>query len=152
MIEFVLAFVVATVVSVVLSGLVRRFATAIGAVVPPRADRWHSAPTPTLGGIAIAAATTLAVVAASVVFPESFQSPTWIPILAAGLAMFAIGMLDDRVQLSPLAKLVSSLIVGAFLVFWLTRRPDASLPLGYTLVATVWFAGRKRLASPWRQT
>jgi UDP-GlcNAc:undecaprenyl-phosphate GlcNAc-1-phosphate transferase len=55
--------------------------------------------------------------------------------------MFVAGVLDDRFQLSPLAKLVSSLIIGAFLVFSLARRPDNGLPWTYTLVATVWFAG-----------
>jgi UDP-GlcNAc:undecaprenyl-phosphate GlcNAc-1-phosphate transferase len=45
------------------------------------------------------------------------------------------------VQLSPLAKLVSSLIIGAFLVFSLARRPDNGLPWTYTLIGTIWFAG-----------
>ena len=44
-------------------------------------------------------------------------------------------------QLSPLAKLVSSLIIGAFLVFSLARRPDNGLPWTYTLIGTIWFAG-----------
>ena len=54
--------------------------------------------------------------------------------------MFVVGVLDDRIQLSPLAKLVSSLIIGAFLVFFLTR-DDVALPWTHTLIATVWFAG-----------
>jgi UDP-GlcNAc:undecaprenyl-phosphate GlcNAc-1-phosphate transferase len=65
----------------------------------------------------------------------------WLPILLAAIAMFVVGVLDDRFQLSPLAKLVSSLIIGAFLVFSLAQRPDNALPWTYTLVATVWFAG-----------
>ena len=48
-------FVVATVASLAGGRFVRRMATARGAVIPPRADRWHSAPTPTMGGIAIVA-------------------------------------------------------------------------------------------------
>ena len=55
--------------------------------------------------------------------------------------MFVVGVLDDRVQLSPLAKLVSSLIIGAYLVFFLTRTPNAALPWTHTLIATIWFAG-----------
>ena len=56
--------------------------------------------------------------------------------------MFVVGVLDDRLQLSPLAKLVASLAIGAFLVFALAgAEPEGALPLGYTLVATVWFAG-----------
>src|SRR5262249_52827218 len=95
-----------------LCGLGARVATAIGAVVPPRPDRWHSAPTPTMGGVAIAPA---AVVAFAVIAPHvnaGATPSTWLAIPLAGLAMFVVGVLDDRLQLTPLAKLVSSLIIG----------------------------------------
>jgi UDP-GlcNAc:undecaprenyl-phosphate GlcNAc-1-phosphate transferase len=136
-----LALIISLLASVALCAVVRRGASAIGAVVPPRPDRWHSDPTPTMGGVAIAAAT---VVGFAVLVPHvnvGTVPPEWLPIPLAGLAMFVVGVLDDRLQLSPLAKLVSSLIIGAFLVFSLARRPDNALPLTHTLVATVWFAG-----------
>jgi UDP-GlcNAc:undecaprenyl-phosphate GlcNAc-1-phosphate transferase len=126
---------------VALCALVRRTAPAIGAVVPPRADRWHSEPTPTMGGVAIAAAAVLGfgviVGQAHAVIPPA----AWLPIPLAAIAMFVVGVLDDRFQLSPLAKLVASLIIGAFLVFSLTRSPGTALPWTHTLVATIWFAG-----------
>jgi UDP-GlcNAc:undecaprenyl-phosphate/decaprenyl-phosphate GlcNAc-1-phosphate transferase len=110
--------------------------------VPPRPDRWHSAPTPTMGGIAIAGATVAG-------FSIGFAGPLreadvieWSAVLAAGLSMFTVGFFDDRLRLSPVAKLVSSLAVGAFLVFALTGlEPGASLPTSYTLIGTIWFAG-----------
>jgi len=126
---------------VALCALVRRTAPAIGAVVPPRADRWHSEPTPTMGGVAIAAA---AVLGFGVIVGQAHAviSPAaWLPIPLAAIAMFVVGVLDDRFQLSPLAKLVASLIIGAFLVFSLTRSPGTALPWTHTLVATIWFAG-----------
>jgi UDP-GlcNAc:undecaprenyl-phosphate/decaprenyl-phosphate GlcNAc-1-phosphate transferase len=56
--------------------------------------------------------------------------------------MSVVGMFDDRLQLSPVAKLVSSLAIGAFLVFALTgSEPAAALPTSYTLIGTIWFAG-----------
>ncbi len=56
--------------------------------------------------------------------------------------MFVVGLLDDRLQLSPVAKLVASLAVGAFLVFALAgAEPEVALPTGYTLVGIIWFAG-----------
>jgi UDP-GlcNAc:undecaprenyl-phosphate GlcNAc-1-phosphate transferase len=121
--------------------LVRRTAPAIGAVVPPRADRWHSEPTPTMGGVAIAAA---AVLGSGVIVGQAhavIPPAAWLPIPLAAIAMFVVGVLDDRFQLSPLAKLVASLIIGAFLVFSLTRSPGTALPWTHTLVATIWFAG-----------
>ena len=94
-----------------------------------------------MGGIAIAIA---AVLGFSIVVPHvntGMLTATCLPIPLAAIAMFVVGVLDDRFRLSPLAKLVSSLIIGAFLVFSLTRRPDNGVPWTYTLVATIWFAG-----------
>ena len=121
----------------------RRLAPAIGAVVPPRPDRWHSAPTPTMGGVAIAAAHDRRVRGASWRGRMLIGAPAaWLPVLLAALAMFVVGVLDDRLQLSPLAKLVASLAIGAFLVFALAgAEPDGALPSLYTLIGTVWFAG-----------
>src|SRR5687768_11339845 len=63
-------------------------------------------------------------------------------VLVAAGAMFIVGILDDRLQLSPLAKLVASLAIGAFLVFALAgAEPEGALPSGYTLIGTIWFAG-----------
>lgn len=141
MIRQAAVFAVATVVSLVCGALVRRLAPRIGAVVPPRKDRWHDKPTPTMGGIAIAAATAVAFVAVLVVKGNPGSTAMWLPVPAAALAMFIIGVIDDRVQLSPLAKLVFSLIVGAFLVFALSGTELGGLPFGLTLIATIWFAG-----------
>ena len=142
MVLYVIVFVLATACSVAGGGLVRRYAEAAGAVVPPRTDRWHRDPTPTMGGIAIAAGT-IAGFLAILFQPDLIGDPAeWLPVPAAALAMFVLGLLDDRLQLSPVAKLVGSLIVGAFLVLALGGTdPDNALPSLYTLVAIVWFAG-----------
>jgi UDP-GlcNAc:undecaprenyl-phosphate/decaprenyl-phosphate GlcNAc-1-phosphate transferase len=138
----VVSFLVATVTAVAAGAIVRRLAPAYGAVVPPRPDRWHCAPTPTLGGIAIVVATLIG-------FGVGLAGPLlgadvveWSAVLIAGLAMFVVGLFDDRLQLSPVAKLVASLAVGAFLVFALAGiEPAGALPTSYTLIGTVWFAG-----------
>src|SRR5918999_4335894 len=121
--------------------MVRRAAPAVGAVVPPRPNRWHEHPTPTMGGVAIAAATAVGFLAV-IVRPDVLPwADTWVPVPLAALAMFGVGVLDDRLQLSPLAKLVSSLIVGAFLVFALARVQPESVTSWQTVLAIVWFAG-----------
>jgi UDP-GlcNAc:undecaprenyl-phosphate GlcNAc-1-phosphate transferase len=137
-----LAFVIATAASLALGGVVRRFAPTVGAVVPPRPDRWHRAPTPTMGGIAIAAATTMGFLVVAARPSMVADLSPWGPVLAASLAMFVVGVLDDQLQLSPLAKLVASLAIGAFLVFALAGiEPDATRRTLHTLLAIVWFAG-----------
>jgi len=94
-----------------------------------------------MGGIAIAVATVLGFAAVVSHVNAGVLPAAWLPIPLAAVAMFVVGVLDDRVQLSPLAKLVSSLIIGAFLVFSLGQRPDNGLPWAYTLAGTIWFAG-----------
>ena len=142
MIFLTAVFIIATACSLAGGAAVRRYAAANGAVVPPRPDRWHMSPTPTMGGIAIAAGS-MAGFAAVVFRPELVRQPTeWVAVPLAALAMFGIGVLDDLLQLSPVAKLVSSLAIGAFLVFALAGAgPEDALPSVYTLVATIWFAG-----------
>ena len=49
--------------SALLTPLVGRWASAHGIVAMPRADRWHTKPTPLLGGIAIYVAATLVILA-----------------------------------------------------------------------------------------
>jgi UDP-GlcNAc:undecaprenyl-phosphate GlcNAc-1-phosphate transferase len=95
-----------------------------------------------MGGIAIAAGTLIGF-AMIALRPDLVGPPAdWLPVPLAAFAMFVVGVLDDRLQLSPLAKLVASLAIGAFLVFALTGGgPEDALPSAYTLVATVWFAG-----------
>ena len=141
MIYLVISFFISLLASLALCAAVRRVAPTFGAIVPPRADRWHNQPTPTMGGIAIAVA---ALLGFSVVMSrvDGGVLPTqWLPVPFAAIAMFVAGVLDDRFQLSPLAKLVSSLIIGAFLVFSLGRPLDNGLPWTYSLVGTIWFAG-----------
>jgi len=137
-----ISLLVATATAVAVGAGVRRLAPVFGAVVPPRPDRWHSATTPTMGGIAIVVATVagFSVGAAGPLLQVDLVE--WLAVLVAGLAMFTVGLFDVRLQLSPVAKLVASLAVGAFLVFALAGiEPDGALPSSYTLIGTIWFAG-----------
>ena len=137
-----IAIVMATVTALTVGAVVRRLAPAYGAVVPPRPDRWHSAPTPTMGGIAIAAATLVGFGVAAMAARDLGDLTPWVAVLIAAMAMFVVGVLDDRLQLSPVAKLVASLVVGAFLVFALVGvEPEGALSTSYTLVGIIWFAG-----------
>jgi UDP-GlcNAc:undecaprenyl-phosphate GlcNAc-1-phosphate transferase len=139
----VLSFVIATATAVAMGALVRRVAPVVGAVVPPRPDRWSNAATPTMGGIAIALGTIGGFIAVGLISPGAASATSaWAWVLLAALAMFVVGFYDDRLQLSPIAKLVASLVIGAFLVFALAgAEPAGALPPEYTLIGTIWFAG-----------
>ena len=96
-----------------------------------------------MGGIAIAIGTIAGFILVGLASPTAASaSSAWAWVLLAALAMFVVGFYDDRLQLSPIAKLVASLVIGAFLVFALAgAEPDSALPPTYTLIGTVWFAG-----------
>jgi UDP-GlcNAc:undecaprenyl-phosphate/decaprenyl-phosphate GlcNAc-1-phosphate transferase len=131
----VLVFIVSAVVGVVSGGVVRRIAEARGAVVPPRQDRWHRQSTPTFGGLAIAAGTIAGFAAA--------RTYSWDMAIVLGVAfvMLGVGWIDDRFRLSPLAKLVSSLVAAGFVLFGLTLLRGLPPSPIVTVFAVVWFAG-----------
>ncbi|TMC41867.1 MAG: undecaprenyl/decaprenyl-phosphate alpha-N-acetylglucosaminyl 1-phosphate transferase, partial [Chloroflexi bacterium] len=87
--------------------LARRF----GLVVAPRADRWHTKPTPLLGGAAMALPILVALV---VVLPPSRVSAV---IIAGATATFALGLLDDFRRMAPSTKLAGQAVIAAGLFF-----------------------------------
>src|SRR5215510_7073365 len=101
-------FLTALVASILLGAVMRWLSASIGAVVPPRPDRWHSQPTPTMGGVAIAGATIVTFGIGALRMGTFDVGEPWGPVLLASLAMCCVGIMDDRLQLSPLAKLVAS--------------------------------------------
>ena len=65
----------------------------------------------------------------------------WLPVLLAALAMFVVGVLDDRLQLSPLAKLVARWPSARS---WSSRSPAPSrgrAAVDLHAGRTMWFAG-----------
>jgi UDP-GlcNAc:undecaprenyl-phosphate GlcNAc-1-phosphate transferase len=136
-----LTAVAAAVLSVALCGVVRQIGLRGLGLIAPRGDRWHSTATPSMGGVGFAtaalAATAMALLASGILAERALE----VAVPAAAVAMLIVGIFDDRLQLSPLAKLVSSLIVGALTVFVLAESHGQTLPWPATLLAVVWFGG-----------
>lgn len=97
--------------SVVLVPVCRTIAVKRGYVARPRVDRWHGRPTALLGGVAIA----VTVLLLHTVVIGFTAAPV---LLAAGAAVFAIGLADDIVSLKPATKLVYEIAIASFLVFF----------------------------------
>jgi UDP-GlcNAc:undecaprenyl-phosphate GlcNAc-1-phosphate transferase len=114
-----------------LAGLLARMA---GAVAQPRADRWHTKPTPLFGGVAIAVTT----LACAVGF-DGFRSQ---PVLLACVSLvFVLGLVDDILGLRPSTKLVGQVALASVLLFFHYR-------LGWTrsftfdsLLTVLWVVG-----------
>src|SRR6186713_1892272 len=91
---------------------VRRLATHWGCVALPKKDRWHSRPTPTLGGVAFYA---------GFVVTTLFFSPrvtSVLPFLLVVTLMFLVGIYDDRRQLNPATKLVGQIASAAVAIYF----------------------------------
>jgi UDP-GlcNAc:undecaprenyl-phosphate GlcNAc-1-phosphate transferase len=99
-------------IAVAATPLVRALARKIGAVAAPKKDRWHTAPTAMMGGLAIFAATIITILT---LVPKTAES--WIVLSACG-ALFIVGMIDDFVHLKPYQKLIGQLMGSAAVVYF----------------------------------
>lgn len=101
----VAGFAISAAAAPVFAALARR----IGMIVAPRPDRWHSQPTPLLGGGAIAVAV-LSILA--VALPQTVPAAV---VLVGAMGAFALGLLDDVRRIAPSSKLAGQAMLGAFL-------------------------------------
>jgi UDP-GlcNAc:undecaprenyl-phosphate GlcNAc-1-phosphate transferase len=101
--EGLLAMCAALVVAVALIPILNRLAFRFEIVAKPSPDRPHAKPTPVLGGVAIMAGFALAIW----LFGSSISVPhlrmAWMLTFAA--ALFAVGLVDDIIELRPRVKL-----------------------------------------------
>lgn len=84
-----------------------KYGTQLHLIEQPRADRWHTVPTPNTGGLGIL---TVCLGVGCMVVP----SDHW-PVLLCALGAGLLGFVDDRFRLSPRTKLVGqcALAIGA---------------------------------------
>jgi UDP-GlcNAc:undecaprenyl-phosphate GlcNAc-1-phosphate transferase len=115
--------VIALVISVLLTPLVRKLAFAVGAVDDPKRDnrRVHKEPLPRWGGIAIFGGFLLAVVG---VLPFAYREsglifpPYLIGILGIGALVVIMGALDDLHQYSAKVQLLFLILAGVAITFF----------------------------------
>jgi UDP-GlcNAc:undecaprenyl-phosphate GlcNAc-1-phosphate transferase len=136
---YFLVFATSALVSLVAAAAVIRAAVRYGAVVFPRANRWHRHPTPTFGGVAVILGLIASVVTQLPVLLAAW--PLAGSVLGVMLALFAIGWYDDLRPFSALAKIVNSLAAAAFFVFVIrtTVADPASMTALVSLAAVLWF-------------
>jgi UDP-GlcNAc:undecaprenyl-phosphate GlcNAc-1-phosphate transferase len=108
------SFGIALVLSLLLVPLVRHISFRIGRVAIPREDRWHSKPTPTLGGLAIFAAFTLSLAVGFLISPEG-KELSW-GFLLGSVLMFATGLYDEFRPIPPSAKLVLQILAATLII------------------------------------
>jgi UDP-GlcNAc:undecaprenyl-phosphate GlcNAc-1-phosphate transferase len=130
LIRFGLAFGV----TVALVPLCRALAFRVGCVAKPKVDRWHSRPTPLLGGVAIALSVLL--------LSAAFGLATRIPVLLTAIALiFIVGFVDDILTIKPSTKLVAQIGVASLLLFFGYRLHWSSSLLLDSMITLVWIVG-----------
>lgn len=117
--------------TLVLTAILRRGLLRLGLVDPPRADRWHNRPVPRPGGPGMVAAIVLGIL---VFVPRPWSPSLWGVLAGAGF-VFAVGLLDDFIDLPNPLKL-TLLILGAAvpLLFGVSF---ASFPFPFGMVAAL---------------
>ncbi len=106
------AFLIALIVVLALTPLVKIFSSKFGFVAQPAGSRWHREPTPLMGGIAIFAGIALGLV----YFLIDSWEPRVLGFVLGGLIVFAVGLWDDVSSLRPVTKLLGQIIAACIAV------------------------------------
>ena len=116
---YLVVVVVAGVVTLGVTPVVRRVAVRIGAVVRPDERRVHERPTPTLGGVAMFAGLLAGVGTAwgMGAFDEVFAGNTEpLGLVVAAAIILLVGVIDDIVEVSAPAKVAGTVLAASVLV------------------------------------
>ena len=110
MLRYVLVLFVSIAFAYVITPLMIQIAKKFNIYDVPRERRVHKTPIPLLGGVSIA----VSFLAASLIF-GLFDKST-IGLIAGGLLILVIGVIDDIVELKPSYKLLGQILAGVVLV------------------------------------
>lgn len=138
---FVLPAVVAAAIALLLTPLVARLATRVGAVDMPGERKVHKSPVPRLGGLAVVAAIAVALAGSWWLSAGRWSFPTHLaPSLILGLLpIFIVSLIDDIRSVGALPKLAAHLL-GAGIAVSLGVSLDSVVHLFGTPIAIGWLA------------
>ncbi len=130
--SFGLAFALGLVATFLTRTAARRF----GLVAKPRADRWHKKPTALFGGVGIFVGF---VATYFLRRPADIHGDMLLLVCSGG--MFAVGLIDDLVQLKPYAKLIGQILFATlFTTFGMRLHWLQTTPLDQALTI-FWLVG-----------
>lgn len=124
----------AFIISMLLTGAIRKLALAHGMMDVPNRRSSHVTPTPRGGGVAIVVANSIAAVVLAIL--GVLVPSTLLPLLVGGAAVAVIGFLDDRIGLSPRVRFSVHLGAAAAAMYWLGGLPP--MQVGSGLVSFGW--------------
>ncbi|MYW04485.1 MraY family glycosyltransferase [Streptomyces sp. SID3343] len=118
--EYLLTLFVAAAVTYLLTGAVRRFAIAAGAMPEIRARDVHKEPTPRLGGLAMFGGLCAGLLVARhlPVLAEVFTASTDVQALLSGCALISVlGVIDDKWGVDAIIKLLGQALAAGVMVW-----------------------------------
>ena len=133
--RIIVASVSTLLLAIVLTALAKVVSPRVGLVAAPRRDRWHSKPTPLLGGVAIY----LAFVVGFYFFGP--RTTGAYAILAGGTLLVITGLVDDILHIKPYTKLVFQLIAASILVYFGLHLPFVEYRLVNDVLTIFWLVG-----------
>lgn len=141
----------ALILGVSITPLVRHIARRRQWLALPVADRWHKQSTALMGGIAIYAAISLPLLllADFTTFMDHLlphQAPAGAPSLAGALwlgvtLLFVLGLVDDFLRIKPHTKLIGQILVAALMAFWGFRLQWVNSLTLDTMLTIFWLVG-----------
>lgn len=144
--DIISLFIFAAVLSLMLTGLLRRYAISRSLMDNPNERSSHSIPTPRGGGVAITITFLIGLVV--LVKMSLLEYSPFVAISVAGLLVTIIGFIDDHGHIAARWRLVAHFSAAGWLLFWLSGLPtiylfDTQIDLGWAghllaLVALVW--------------
>ena len=131
----VVLLIISLAIGVVTTLIVRTGASRLGFVATPKADRWHKRPTAMLGGAAIFLTT---VTAYFLFVPITWDS---LVVLGASSLLFAVGLVDDVLNIRPYQKLIGQLIGAAIPIFFGLKIPITGYDIVDIWITVFWIVG-----------
>lgn len=146
-IKYPVVFLTALVATLVLTSAWMRLAPRWGFMDPPGGRRIHSSPVPRGGGIAVFAGFHLACAVVFLLpwsrFSGQLSLGWWLKFLPLSAGVVGLGLLDDRINLKPIVKLLGQVILAlaAYAAdIRLQNLLGRSMPVWVDVLATVfWF-------------
>lgn len=114
---------------------VRELARRYGFVAKPKADRWHKKPTAMMGGVAIFVSTII-IYAAFVPYTRGS-----LVVMGASALLFAVGLLDDLLNIKPYQKLFGQVIGTAIVIGFGLRLPWTGYEILDIWITVLWIIG-----------
>jgi UDP-GlcNAc:undecaprenyl-phosphate GlcNAc-1-phosphate transferase len=138
----VLPFLLAFGISLLSVPMVRKLSFRYGRVAQPRKDRWHSQPTPTLGGVAMFSAFALTVILSIIVSDNWMALQGGWSLLVGSALMFVLGLYDDFRRISPPVKLAGQMLAATIVIFFGNNTIDFfPWPIANILLTYFWLVG-----------